>query len=310
MGARTVVHTGRRNAADSSLAPRRSIVPFSPKFRQLLIRTPYRVLLTWLAITAGIVGGLGVVLDNLLPFMLIGAAVIAALAWLRGEALLDAWADTVEIGEGLNADLSKYRRALSNLAYRYRGITDFEETVVIRYWIGEHSDEDHAQCESVTQAANPTQSVLWRTVAFGTTGAGGQMYSFDGVGFQIEAEEETSIDFLPIREDTELRGIALFSPEIRAMSRKWHYSYQLKGCWDPLRNTLEDESIYQLEADGIKNVELRFVFPANRKGRFSNYPREGEVTQESDQGRFALCWRMENPRLTSYPFTLKMERPI
>jgi hypothetical protein len=95
-------------------------------------------------------------------------------------------------------DLSKYRRALNNLAYRYRGITDFEETIVIRYLIGQRSDEDYAQCESITRAANPTQSVLWRTVAFGATG--GQTYTFDGVGFQIEAEEEASIDFLPIRE--------------------------------------------------------------------------------------------------------------
>jgi hypothetical protein len=275
-----------------------------------MIKTPYRLLLAQLAITAGIVGGLGVILENPLPFMLIGATVIAVLAWLRGEALLDAWADTVEIKEELNTDLSKYRRALNNLAYRYRGITDFEETIVIRYWIGQHSDEDYAQCESTTRAANPTQSVLWRTVAFGTTGTDGQMYSFDGIGFEIEAEEETSIDFLPIREDTELRGMALFSPEIRAEPRKWHYRYRLKGCWDPLRNTLEDESVYKLEADGIKKIELRFIFPANRKGRFSNYPREGEVTQESDQGRSALCWRMENPRLTSYQFTLKMERPI
>jgi hypothetical protein len=90
-------------------------------------------------------------------------------------------------------DLSKYRRALNNLAYRYRGITDFEETIVIRYLIGQRSDEDYAQCESITRAANPTQSVLWRTVAFGATG--GQTYTFDGVGFQIEAEEEASIDF-------------------------------------------------------------------------------------------------------------------
>lgn len=254
MGAREVVPAGARSATknDSSLAPRRSIVPFSPRFRQLLIRTPYRVLLTQLAITAGIVGGVGVVLKNLLAFMLIGAIIIAVLAWLRGEALLDAWADTVESKERLSTDLSKYRKALNNLAYRYRGITDFEETVVIRYWIGQRSDEDYAQCESITQAASPIQSVLWRTVAFGVTGGGGQMYTFNGVGFQIEAEEESSIDFLPIREDTELRGIALFSPELRAKPQKWHYSYQMKGCWDPLRNTFEDESIYQLETEGIK----------------------------------------------------------
>lgn len=288
-------------------APRHSIVPLSPRLRGLLVKTPYKNLITQLGIMVGVFGGLGVVLDYPIASALAGLTLIAVLAWLRGEALLDAWADSSESRRALNDRLREYRRALSDLGHRYRDISKFQEKILIRYWIGQKDDEDRVQCESITQSVSPDHSVLWRTVAFGATGEAVGGYTFEDAGFHIEVEG-SSLDFLPLEEGNLLRGMAIFSPEIQTEPRKWYYSYSLNGLWAPLRSSLTDNSIYQIETKGVEEVELRFIFPSNRKGRFLNFPKEGKTRDDSDQGRFALCWRIESPHRRPYYFTIQMDQ--
>jgi hypothetical protein len=250
----------RETAAPS--APRRSIIRLNARSRRFLVDRPYRSLLGIVTAGIGILGGLSVVLQNFLPSALICIAVIAFFLWLRGEALLDAWAAVSDSRQQLLEETGKQRRALDALTRRHGHIVHFTERQVIRHWIGDQEDEDRTDYELTTTAASG-QSVLWRTIHVRSDS---KSSSFREIQFDISSvlpEDGFSIEFIPLSEKAgDLRGMAIFLPEIREDPRKWRYSHRWKGMWNPLRNNLRDNATYHLQVAGmISSIEIQFIFP-------------------------------------------------
>jgi hypothetical protein len=281
------------------IGPRPAVLKLPSSLRHLLITKPYSVLLGQLIAIAAFFGGAAALLDYPMLFIAIGLAVLAGVTLLRGEALLDGWADTSnwEKQERLRThkELDRYRQVLDQLTHRYDFSTQYGESVLHRYWIGETSDQDLIQTEFSTWALKG-QSILWRAI---TTRSNAADATFQDMGFVVRDGN----DYLLLKEGRELRCIVIFDPVIGSEPRNWSCSYQFKGVWDPLRSNGVDEATVKARPQ-TKKLEVRWVYPPGYMGEFTLKPNEGTTDSIQEAGHFVLRWQLESPRTGDYRFNI------
>jgi hypothetical protein len=309
-----------------------------PTLSRQLTGSWYRSAVGVIVSVVGFFGGLAIALKYPLPTLAICAVILTALVWLRGEAFRGAWetsfseartaaGDARETANRLlgaeqdrvkmlSRDLAMYRNRLEDLVDRYKGVIAFEESQIIRYWIGERDDQDAGQMECVTRTIGPSdgtaveQSLLWRTFSIAST-LPAEESSFAAVGFVSESmgtAQRTPLRYLPLEEAKRLRCMVFFDPPIGSEGRTWSCAWRWDGVWGPLRDDGRDSSSFTVTDAPLSRIDIRFIYPSGFEGAFESSPPQGRTELTSEGGRFALRWVLENPQPARYRHIITMQQ--